>query len=75
MIERHIPISAGKRITLSVATYQGVTRLDIRFQFLNGEDGWQPTQRGVVLPIDELDNVIGALSDLRDSLKTKETKC
>ena len=54
----------GENVRVAINEYQGRTYLDIRQHFENQDGEWKPTQKGVTIPVDKIDELKDALDNL-----------
>ena len=64
----------GESVRVAINEYQERTYLDIRQHFENQDGEWKPTQKGVTLPLDKIDELKDALDKLEipESTETAE---
>lgn len=64
-----IPKGKTRCIIVKLATFKGVTRLDIREYYPDNDGNWAPTKQGIGLPCDErVGLLIDAIQQAQDLL-------
>ncbi len=58
--------SQTEKLIIEDSEYKGHQLVSLRIYFLSKEDEWLPTKKGVTFRRDQLDEVIGALNQIKD---------
>ncbi|MDX9857989.1 MAG: transcriptional coactivator p15/PC4 family protein [candidate division Zixibacteria bacterium] len=58
--------SQTEKLIIEDSEYKGHQLVSLRIYFLSKEDEWLPTKKGVTFRLDQLDEVIGALNQIKD---------
>ena len=58
--------SQTEKLIIEDSEYKGHELVSLRIYFLSKEDEWLPTKKGVTFRRDQLDEVIGALTQIKD---------
>ncbi|MCB2230389.1 transcriptional coactivator p15/PC4 family protein [bacterium] len=58
--------SQTEKLIIEDSEYKGHELVSLRIYFLSKEDEWLPTKKGVTFRRDQLDEVIGALNQIKD---------
>jgi len=59
----------GEVIVFAIREYNGVRYIDIRLKFQNDFDEWQPTKKGVTIPLDQVDELKAAVDGVWEAVK------
>lgn len=58
--------SETEKLVMESSEYKGHDLVSLRIYFLSKENEWLPTKKGVTFRRDQLDDVLAALSKIRD---------
>lgn len=58
--------SQTEKLIIEDSEYKGHELVSLRIYFLSKEDEWLPTKKGVTFRRDQLEEVIGALNQIKD---------
>ena len=61
----------GEKIIVQKNEYKGKEYADIRVYFQDAEGEWKPTKKGVTFGLDQIDDVIKALEEVKSQIKEK----
>ena len=73
VLAARLRINAATEIQVLAQEYSGRCHLHIRQYFLGDDNEFRPTQKGVSLPIEKLEQVLDAVRELREAASTAGT--
>jgi len=62
----HLDITDSKRLVLSISDFRGTERVDLREFYINKEQGYNPSRRGVNFNLEWLSDFVKLINKLND---------
>lgn len=66
---RAIERGPGQQIHIRLTTFRGREYFDLRNFYLDENDEWRPTKKGIAVPVELFDELISALEEVGKVLK------
>lgn len=64
-----------EQVQVALGTFHGVDLIDLRVFYLDVDEEWQPSKKGIAVRVEQLDDLELAISKVRDALMVAtETK-
>ena len=63
-----IPITTHQIIRVQTGEFRRKPRIDIRQYFLDDDDTFRPSQRGVAVPMDEIDKLLEFIQKAKETI-------
>ena len=63
-----VPKGRGEYIVASISEYKGKNRADVRIYYTDKNDELKPTQKGVSVPVEDIDVLERLVAALRESV-------
>ncbi len=60
---------AGQQLQVRLVTFRGREYLDLRNFYLDENDEWKPTRKGIAIPLELYDELMAALKEVGELLK------
>lgn len=60
---------AGQQLQVRLVTFRGREYLDLRNFYLDENDEWKPTRKGIAIPLELYDELMAALKEVGETLK------
>lgn len=60
---------AGQQLQVRLVTFRGREYLDLRNFYLDENDEWKPTKKGIAIPLELYDDLMAALNEVGEILK------
>ncbi|MGQ9477860.1 MAG: transcriptional coactivator p15/PC4 family protein [Candidatus Bipolaricaulia bacterium] len=60
---------AGQQLQVRLVTFRGREYLDLRNFYLDENDEWKPTRKGIAIPLELYDDLMAALNEVGEILK------
>jgi hypothetical protein len=59
----------GQQIQVRLTTFRGREYLDLRNFYLDDNDEWKPTKKGIAVPVELYDELMAALKEAGEALE------
>lgn len=64
---------AGQQLQVRLVTFRGREYLDLRNFYLDENNEWKPTRKGIAIPLELYDDLMAALKEVGEILKGSQT--